>query len=148
MSRSKPTPEPSTPTELADRLHSAAIRLLRSVRRQDAESGIGPAQLSALSVLVFGGPLRLGALAEIEQVRPPTMTHIVAGLERAGFAARSKDPSDGRAALVRATAKGVRLLERARRRRVNELARRLARLSARDRRALTSAVALLRRVAR
>ena len=42
---------------IADRLHSAAIHLLRRVRQQDTATGEGPARLSALSVLVFGGPM-------------------------------------------------------------------------------------------
>src|SRR5258706_14927634 len=70
--------------ETADRLHSAAIHLLRQLRVRDRESGVGPAQLSALSVLVFGGPRSLGELADAEQVRPPTMSRIVAELERGG----------------------------------------------------------------
>src|ERR1041385_2596122 len=74
--------------ETADKLHSAAIHLLRRLRVRDRESGIGPAQLSALSVLVFGGPRSLGGLAEAEQVRPPTMSRIVVGLERSGLVRR------------------------------------------------------------
>src|ERR1700761_176023 len=70
--------------QLADRLHSAAIHLLRRVRKQDEVSGIGPAQLSALSVLVFGGPTTLGGLAAAEMVKPPTMSRIVDGLTRSG----------------------------------------------------------------
>src|SRR5258707_3465560 len=71
--------------ETADRLHSAAIHLLRRLRVRDRESGVGPAQLSALSVLVFGGPRSLGELANAEQVRPPTMSRIVAGPGTRGF---------------------------------------------------------------
>ncbi len=67
---------------VADRLHSAAIHLLRRVRKQDVATGEGPARLSALSVLVFGGPKTLGELAAAEQVKPPTMSRIVAGLAR------------------------------------------------------------------
>jgi len=82
--------------ETADRLHSAAIHLLRRLRVRDRESGVGPAQLSALSVLVLGGgPRSLGELAEAEQVRPPTMSRIVAGLVRAGLVRRGKT-EDGR----------------------------------------------------
>ena len=66
---------------LADRLHSTAIHLLRLVRVQDAATGIAPARLSALSVLVFGGPMSLNQLAQAEQVRPPTMSRIVDALE-------------------------------------------------------------------
>src|ERR1700732_3646348 len=56
---------------IADLLHSAAIHLLRKVRAQDRTAGIGPAQLSALSVLVFDGPRSLKELAEGEQVSAP-----------------------------------------------------------------------------
>src|SRR5499425_3166797 len=76
------------PLAIGDRLHSAAIHLLRRLRIRDSGSGIGPAQLSALSVLVFGGQRSLGELAEAEQVRPPTMSRIVSGLERAGLLKR------------------------------------------------------------
>src|SRR6059058_738700 len=84
--------------ETADRLHSAAIHLLRRLRVGDRESGIGPAQLSALSVLVFGGPRSLGELADAEQVRPPTMSRIVSGLERAGLVKRGHRGRTARAA--------------------------------------------------
>ena len=69
--------------ELADRLHSAAIHLLRRLRIQDLASGIGPAKLSALSVLVFSGrPLTLAELASAEQVKNPTMSRLIAGMQR------------------------------------------------------------------
>src|SRR6201982_1258154 len=109
------------PLELADRLHSAAIHLLRSVRKQDPASGEGPARLSALSVLVFGGPVTLGQLAAAEQVKPPTMTRIVTGLEGSGLAERVDDAEDARRVRIRATPKGVRLLQKARRRRIGSL---------------------------
>ena len=84
------------PTELADRLHSAAIHLLRRLRREDDASGLPAPQLSALSVIVFGGPITLGALAKAEQVRPPTITKVVAALEHAGLVGRDVDPDDRR----------------------------------------------------
>ena len=73
---------------LADQLHSAAIHLLRTLRKEDDSSGLSAPRLSALSVVVFGGPLTLGQLARAEQVRPPTMTRIVTGLA-GGFVTRS-----------------------------------------------------------
>src|SRR5262252_4263793 len=79
---------PPDPVQIADRLHSAAIHLLRRLRIRDSAIGIGPAQLSALSVLVFGGPRSLGELADAEQVRPPTMSRIVGGLVRSGLVKR------------------------------------------------------------
>src|SRR2546427_1786725 len=102
--------------ETADRLHSAAIHLLRRLRVRDRESGAGPAQLSALSVLVFGGPRSLGELADAEQVRPPTMSRIVAGLERAGLVKRRKT-EDARRVRLEASAGGTKILQEGRLRR-------------------------------
>lgn len=114
--------------EAADRLHSAAIHLLRGLRKRDRESGIGPAQLSALSVLAFGGPRSLAELAEAEQVKPPTMSRIVAALQRARLVHIRTDKSDRRAMVISATDAGVRLMQRARTRRVDSLARALSAL--------------------
>ena len=132
-------------TGVADGLHSAAIHLLRLVRKQDAAAGIGPAQLSALSVLVFGGPITLGKLAEAEQVKPPTMSRIVSGLERNRLAEREVDAKDSRLVQVRATAKGTRLLHEGRHRRIEYLARNLDFLSGRELENLKAAVAVLQR---
>src|SRR5580704_14698759 len=108
--------------EAADRLHSAAIHLLRRLRIRDRDLGIGPAQLSALSVLVFGGPKSLATLAEAEQVKPPTMSRIVAGLLRAKLVHRRTDKQDRRAVIIEATEKGVRIMQEGRRHRVESLA--------------------------
>lgn len=108
--------------EVADRLHSAAIHLLRHARKQDAFARQGPARLSALSVLVFGGPMALGQLAAAEQVKAPTMSRIVAGLKRSGLARIETDSKDGRRIRVTATAKGKKLLQQARVRRIRLLA--------------------------
>jgi DNA-binding MarR family transcriptional regulator len=131
---------------LADQLHSAAIHLLRGVRRVDAASGLPGAQLSALSVVVFGGPLSLGALAAAEQVRPPTMSRVVGALEAAGLVTREPDPADARSVLVAATRSGRRLLAEGRRRRVEALAERLGALDDSERAALHAAAPALVRV--
>src|SRR6267378_7459266 len=134
--------------ETADRLHSAAIQLLRRLRVRDRESGVGPAQLSALSVLVLGGgPRSLGELAEVEQVRPPTMSRIVAGLVRAGLVRRGKT-EDGRRVRLEATPKGSRMLQEGRRRRVESLAQALASLSNEDRERLRESIEHLEKVIR
>src|ERR671924_2131915 len=115
--------------EAGDAFHSAAIHALRHVRRDDPASGIGPAQLSALSVLVFGGPRTLGELAAAEQVRPPTMTRIVQALAQAGLVRREGDAHDGRVVRLSATVKGRRVMQTARARRIEKLAAVLGRLS-------------------
>ena len=139
---------PATSLELADRLHSAAIHLLRRLRREDDASGLPAPQLSALSVIVFGGPITLGALAAAEQVRPPTITRVVATLEESGLVVRETDDADRRVVRVKATAKGTRLLQEGRQRRVITLADSLAALSAGDRALLASALPVLERIVR
>jgi DNA-binding MarR family transcriptional regulator len=132
--------------ETASELHSGAIHLLRAGRRVDRETGLPPAQLSALSVLAFGGPLALGALARTEQVAGPTMTRIVDGLVTRGLAER-QPTGDRRVALVVATPAGHRLMEAGRRRRVEVLTEALAVLPAADRRRLRGVGPLLDRLA-
>lgn len=107
--------------EIAARLHSAAIHLLRRVRREDAVSGLSPARLSALSVLVFGGPCTVGELASAEQVSAPTMTRLLSGLEAEGYVAREPNPTDRRSVLVRPTFAARAALQEARRRRIRSM---------------------------
>src|SRR5215831_16597733 len=133
-------PASASPADLADRLHSAAIHLLRRLRREDDASGLPAPQLSALSVIVFAGPVTLGALADAEQVRPPTITRLVDRLEAAGLVNRVPDPADGRIARVTATPKGVKLLHDGRRRRVASLAASLRDLPEKEQLALAKAV--------
>ena len=117
------SPPPRVVVATADRLHSAAIHLLRRLRREDArtEAPIGPAGLSALSVLVFGGPRTIGELARAEQVRLPTMSRLVTSLERYGMVTRSPDPDDRRVVVVRPTPTGRSVMRRGRERRVQAL---------------------------
>lgn len=117
---------------VADRLHSAAIHLLRRVRQSDKGSGVSQARLSALSVLVFGGPSTLRALADAEQVRPPTMTRLVQALEADGYIRRAQDPDDRRAVRLEATGKARRVLEKARQRRIETMVALMASLSPAD----------------
>ncbi|MDX6516113.1 MAG: hypothetical protein QOH73_1779 [Gaiellaceae bacterium] len=118
--------------EVADLLHSAAIHLLRRSSEQDSSAGISSARLSALSVIVFRGPLTLGALADAEGVRSATMTGIVNGLVDERLVRRRPHGSDRRAVLVEATAAGRRLLNRARLKRIDAVAAKLSDLSERD----------------
>ena len=137
-----------TTADLADRLHSAAIHLLRRLRREDDASGLPAPQLSAMSVIVFGGPITLGALAIAEQVRPPTITKLVALLEEQGLVERETDPEDRRIVRVSATPRGTRLLYDGRRRRVASLAESLRGLPVADRAALAKAIPILEKIAR
>jgi DNA-binding MarR family transcriptional regulator len=130
----------------ADRLHSAAIHLLRRLRLEDAASGLTAPWLSALSVIVFAGPLTMTKLAEAEQVRPPTITRLVRDLEGEGLVQRAADPADKRIQRVWATAKGRALLQAGRARRVEKLAAQIAGLMAVEREVLARAVPILEQI--
>ncbi|MCC6928450.1 MAG: MarR family transcriptional regulator [Gemmatimonadaceae bacterium] len=111
----------SSAARVADRLHSSAIHLLRRLRTEDRRTGLSGPRASALSVVVFGGPLTLGELAAAEQVKPPTMTRLITALEERGLVTRESDASDARLVLVRATGEGIRLLQEGRARRIARL---------------------------
>lgn len=133
---------------VADRLHSVAIHLLRDLRRVDDATGLSAPRLSALSVLVFGGPCTIGRLAVLEQVRAPSMTRLVQALEHEGLVRRRAGAEDRRKPIIQATAKGRRILLRARGRRVAMLAARLRGLSKAEQAAIAGAIGVLERVAR
>lgn len=127
------------PFGLAFRYNSIAIHLTRRLREADSSSGVPPARLSALSVLVFGGPRTLGDLARRERVTAPTMTRIVTGLEQMGLARRHPDARDARRVWVEATTEGREVMERARLARVERLAEELRALPEEDREILDRA---------
>jgi DNA-binding MarR family transcriptional regulator len=134
--------------DVADRLHSAALHLLRRLRIEDDVLGVSPPRLSALSVVVFAGPLPIGALATAEGVAAPTMTRLVDGLERDGFVKRRRDPADARGVLVEATPAGKRILTRGRAQRVQTLAASLAALSPEELGEIGRGAELIERVSR
>jgi DNA-binding MarR family transcriptional regulator len=133
--------------EVADRLHSAAIRLLRAVRVVDDETGLTAPKLSALSVLVFGGPKSLTALAQAEQVTSATMSKLVSDLEGEGLIAKRANHADRRGVRIEATAQGRALFQEGRRRRLELLRKSVAKLSAGERERLRDAAELMLRVA-
>jgi DNA-binding MarR family transcriptional regulator len=132
---------------VARELNSGAIHLLRSLAAVDRLAGLTPARLSALSVVVFGGPHSLGALAAAEGVAGPTMTRIVDGLVAAGLAERRQNPSDGRAVAIAATSAGDGLMRAAAGRRITTIAAAISALPPADRRRLAAAAGLLDQLA-
>ena len=125
--------------ELAARVHSAALHLLRRLAQEDRATGVSAPRLSALSVLVFGGPRTIGTLAGDEGVTPPTMTRLVAAMAADGHVERLEDPADRRVVRVQATPAGRSLLLAGRDGRVATLAAMLKSLSPKERRRLDAA---------
>jgi DNA-binding MarR family transcriptional regulator len=134
-----------TNEDVAGRLRSAVNRLQRRLR-QESLSGLSPAQASALGSVRRHGNPTLGELAAMEQVQPPTMTRIVAGLAEAGMVTRVADANDRRSARVRLTPAGERALELVRTRKNAFLLRRLDQLSEAEQRQAAELVALLEHV--
>jgi DNA-binding MarR family transcriptional regulator len=136
---------PVDATALAARLRLGVTRLARRLR-QEAEAGVTPSMLSALSSAERQGSLTMRELCHAEQVQPPTMTRIVAALVEAGLVVREPDPIDGRVAWVRVTPDGRRLLERSRRRKEAYLAKALRSLEPEELRTLEAAAEILERL--
>jgi DNA-binding MarR family transcriptional regulator len=105
--------------------------------------GIGPAQASALSVVIFGGPLTLNRLAEAEQVRPPTMSRVIEALVNQGLVRRETNRDDRRSIMISPTAKGTKILLEGRNRREKRLIKLLSKLDADEIRCLRRASIIL-----
>jgi DNA-binding MarR family transcriptional regulator len=137
-------PAPTLP-ELASTLRIRVMRLSRNLRRQ-AGTGLSASLLSALTTVERKGPMTIGTLADAEQVKPPTMTKVVASLVEQGLVTREPDPLDGRVAWVMATPEGRSLLRRTRRRSDAYLATRLRSLDREELLVLERASRLLERL--
>lgn len=145
MSPTDPSRSPvSNPSdaELADALRLVIGRLGRRLRQQSL-GDMTPSQRSVLASLDRHGPVRMGELARIENISPPSLSGIVGRLEEQGFLTRKDDPDDARSTLVEATPDGVEALGEARRERTAFLIRRLDALGRQDRQVLRQAVKLL-----
>lgn len=128
---------------LANELRLAIHRLTRRLRQQHPEEELTLTQLSALAIIWRDGPLTAGDLAAREQVRPPSITRVVDGLENMGVVRRKDNPADGRQVLVEITPLGSRRMEENVKAREAWLAQQLTTLSAKDREVLKKAAALI-----
>ncbi len=132
--------------DIANRLHSVAIHLLRRVRQEDLLTGLAPARLSALSVIGFGGPCTVTELAEAEQVALPTISRIVAALVAQGLVERQVDAHDRRTVHLVATPGGMDVLREGQRRRTAQLGTMLAQLTASEQATVAEAITLIERI--
>jgi DNA-binding MarR family transcriptional regulator len=135
-------------SELAARLAGLSTVLQRHLSRADAGEGLTRARLSALALLVLGGPRTLGELAAAEHVRPPTMTRLVQAMEADRLVIREPNPHDGRSIVIRATARGEAQLDQGRARQIAPLTASISALAGAQRLQLEDAADLLGRVLR
>ncbi|WP_251360080.1 MarR family winged helix-turn-helix transcriptional regulator [Kangiella sp. TOML190] len=108
--------------QLANQLHKLAIHLLRQARKQDLATGLTPERLSILSILVYVGSKTVNQLATMEQVSAPAITRIVKNLEKDGYVIKAKSKTDQRVVYVSATRKSKKLMEQARKKRIEAIA--------------------------
>lgn len=121
------------------------MRLARRLRQQ-AGGDLSPTLTSALVTVERHGPLTLGGLAALERVKRPSVTRIVAALEKRGLVAREVDPTDRRVRVVAVTAAARLQLQESRTRKTAYLARHLHELSGDDVDSLAAAVEVLERL--
>ena len=136
---------PHDDPELAAHLRLVIMRLARQLRSQTV-AGLSPSLISALVTIERTGPVTLGRLAALERVKPPSVTRMVAALEKAGLVHREADPQDRRIARLSLTAEGRRTVSRSRTRKTAYLARRLRDLDATDLESLRQALPVLERI--
>src|SRR5689334_7479635 len=110
-------------------------------------AGLTPTRISLLNTIHRFGPIRLSELAAEEGINPTMLSRIIADLGVGGLIERVGDPQDRRAALVRVTGEGRKLIERMRRERTDVLSVALDGLSSSERRALERALPALERLA-
>lgn len=132
---------------VAERVHAAAIRVLRRARVADVETGLSGPKLSALSVLAFAGPQSLSALAQAEQVRAPTMSKLVGDLEAEKLVIKRVDRADKRGVRIEVTAKGRGLMEEGRARRLALLSKHFQGFTSAELKTLAAAAELILRAA-
>lgn len=142
----KQTPARAT-ADLAAELRPVILRLGRRLRQmQDESVELTASQSSVMGVLLRRGDLTMGELALEEQVRPPTITRVVKGLEERGLLLRTPAPQDGRQSLVGLTSAGRDVLETNRRRRNEWLTERLSELDADERELLRRVLGVLEKM--
>ena len=134
------------PPALASDLRVVIGRLVRRLRAERRDFPL--ARVFVLAHLDRNGPSGISAMAAADRVRPQSMAATVAALEADGLVTRRPDPSDRRRVAIDLTPAGRDVLAADRRRREGWLAEAIARdLSARERRLLADATALLGRLA-
>ncbi|MBV8941425.1 MAG: MarR family transcriptional regulator [Solirubrobacterales bacterium] len=136
-------------TDAATRLRATVGRIHRRLRptAAGAAAGLTPTRISLLVTIARLGPIRLSDLAAEEGINPTMLSRIVSDLVEGGLIERIGDPEDRRAALVKTTREGRRVIERMRRERTDVLSVALESLSPGERRQLERALPALERLA-
>lgn len=142
-------PVPAEARELADALRVSLHHIFRRIRQEgdDDPSGITLLQKMLLSTISQNAGIGVAELARMEKLRGPTISGHIKTMENAGLVTRDEpNPEDRRRVGLRLTEKGTAVLEDIRNRRLDWLARRLAKLPPEGAQALRSAITYLDQV--
>ena len=130
--------------ELAEQLRPALRRLVRQLRRQASDEPVSLLHLPLLLTILENPGIGVGELAQMEGLRSPTMTGHINSMVAAGLVKRTEPvKGDRRRVGLMATPHGRSLIDAKRKRRTDQLARALARLSPDARATLRAAVPAL-----
>ncbi|WP_269858787.1 MarR family winged helix-turn-helix transcriptional regulator [Streptomyces sp. RPT161] len=134
--------------DAATELSVAVGQLMRRLRAESPEGALTPTQRSVMGRLDRDGPATTAALARAERVRPQSMRMTLGALEEQGIVTRSPHPTDGRQVVFSLTPAGRKGLTSVRHAKETWLAEAIANaLDTAERRTLTEAIALLKRLA-
>jgi DNA-binding MarR family transcriptional regulator len=131
------------PESLAADLTVMAVRLVRWLRAADPSPALSGPEASAMAVIVYSEGITPSRLAELEQVKRPTITKLIDGLVERGLVQRLGNPDDKRSSIMVATRKGREVWEAGQLRRVAPLADRIESLSPDERFQFEAAMPLL-----
>lgn len=141
------TVDPCTPGTLGGQLRVSLTRIARRLRAQRGEAELSEGQFAVLASINRHGPMTPGALAEHENIRPPSMTRTVNTLVELGLVAKASDENDKRLVVVELTDAGRNEIKVTRRRRDAWLTKKLGQLTPEERQTLADASELLTRIA-
>jgi homoprotocatechuate degradation regulator HpaR len=93
-------------------LLQARESVMQHTRPSLREHGLSDQQWRVLRVLGEHGTVETGRVAREAYILGPSLTGVLARMERDGLISRERDPADQRRTVVEATAKGRKLVER------------------------------------
>jgi homoprotocatechuate degradation regulator HpaR len=113
MSRRSPNvPTPFVHRNLPRLLLQARESVMAHTRPSLREHGLSDQQWRVLRVLGEHGTVETGRVAREAFILGPSLTGVLARMERDGLIRRERDPTDQRRTVVEATAKGLKLVDR------------------------------------
>ncbi|MGO9937524.1 MAG: MarR family winged helix-turn-helix transcriptional regulator [Terracidiphilus sp.] len=147
MSNRKSATQIGLPSALAADMRTVFRKLKLRYREHGGGNDLTPSQTSVVLRLEKDGSATVSSLARAEQMRPQSMSAVVAPLVESGLVKGAPDPGDGRQTLMSLTPKCLKLLQQGRATRQDWLTTRISqKLTIQEQEKLQAALALLTRL--